>query len=220
MVNYLARGDLNGARVEARRFAVMQKFIAEHESHGKALSGPGSYLAGFIFEKSNQPGEALRYYDEALAVRHLPVARRARAAAVAARQLHARRALTRAARAARQRAAPPRRRTSAELLVIVNYGRVPAKIAQARPDRPRADARVRVHEPAQRVARQPPRGAGPRDLGQLPEPGQAARRSTASRVLRSTTGRFRSRACSRSTSRRSAPGRRPRARSSRPRSRA
>jgi uncharacterized protein len=66
MVNYLARGDLNGGRVEARRLAVMQKFIREHEDIGAALAGPGSYLAGFIFEKSERPQEALRYYDEAL----------------------------------------------------------------------------------------------------------------------------------------------------------
>jgi hypothetical protein len=66
MVNYLVRGNLNGARVEARRFAVMQKFVSEHEGQGKSLSGPGSYLAGFVFEKSNKPDEALRFYDEAL----------------------------------------------------------------------------------------------------------------------------------------------------------
>ncbi len=66
MVNYLARGDLSGARVEARRFAVMQRFISEHEDPADALLGPGSYLAGFTFEKSGRPEEALRYYDEAL----------------------------------------------------------------------------------------------------------------------------------------------------------
>ena len=66
MVNYLVRGDLNGARIEARRLAVMQKFIEEHESLGASLNGPGSYFAGFVFEKSGRPQEALRYYDEAL----------------------------------------------------------------------------------------------------------------------------------------------------------
>jgi uncharacterized protein len=67
MVNYLVRGDLAGARIEARRFAVMQKYFKEHEDPGVALLGPGSYLAGFVFEKSGQPQEALLYYDEALA---------------------------------------------------------------------------------------------------------------------------------------------------------
>ena len=66
MVNYLTRGDLNGARIEARRLAVMQRFIDEHEGHGASLSGPGSYFAGFTFEQSGNPDEALRFYDEAL----------------------------------------------------------------------------------------------------------------------------------------------------------
>ncbi|MBM4364128.1 MAG: hypothetical protein FJ104_15720, partial [Deltaproteobacteria bacterium] len=61
LVNYLARGDLSGARVEARRLAVMQKFIDEHEGHGASLTGPGSYLAGFTFERSGKPEEALRF---------------------------------------------------------------------------------------------------------------------------------------------------------------
>ncbi len=66
MVNYLVLRDLNGARVEARRLTVIQRFIKEHEDPGAALSGPGSYLAGFIFEKSGKPDEALRFYDDAL----------------------------------------------------------------------------------------------------------------------------------------------------------
>ena len=74
MVNYLVRGDLNGAKVEARRLAVMQKFIDGHEGRGASLSGPGSYLAGFAFEKSDDASEALRFYDEALEY-GLPIAR-------------------------------------------------------------------------------------------------------------------------------------------------
>ncbi len=66
MVNYLVRGELNGARIEARRLAVMQKYLSESESKAASLIGPGSYLAGFTFEKSDRPQEALRYYDEAL----------------------------------------------------------------------------------------------------------------------------------------------------------
>jgi hypothetical protein len=66
MVNYLARGNLSGARVEARRLAVMQRFIREREDPGAHLNGPGSYLAGFTFEHSGEPQQALRYYDEAL----------------------------------------------------------------------------------------------------------------------------------------------------------
>src|SRR4051812_43667716 len=67
MMNYLARSDLNGARVEARRLAVMQKFTHDKGDAAQSLLGPGSYLAGFVFEKSGKPEDALRYYDEALA---------------------------------------------------------------------------------------------------------------------------------------------------------
>ena len=66
MINYLARGDLNGGKIEARRFAVMQKYLTDNESASAALLGAGSYLAGFIFEQSGEPQTALRYYDEAL----------------------------------------------------------------------------------------------------------------------------------------------------------
>jgi hypothetical protein len=66
IINYLVRGDLNGARVEARRLAVLQKYLSDHQDPGKALLGPGSYLGGFVFEKSGRAQEALRYYDEAL----------------------------------------------------------------------------------------------------------------------------------------------------------
>ena len=67
MMNYLARSDLNGARIEARRLAVMQKFSRDTSDAASGLLGPGSYLAGFVFEKSGRPDEALRYYDDALA---------------------------------------------------------------------------------------------------------------------------------------------------------
>jgi hypothetical protein len=130
IVNYLARGDLNGARVEARRFSVMQKFISEHESHGKSMSAPGSYLCGFVFEHSNQPGEALRYYDEALQYGTFeslagPLQRLSKRDGYDTPRL---RALI--------EKAPPLPANDAEygdVLVVVNYGRVPAKIAKRVP---------------------------------------------------------------------------------------
>jgi len=134
MVNYLQVGDLNGARIEARRLAVMQAYISDHEGQGAALTGPGSYLAGFVFEKSNQPEEALRYYDEALqhgAFNSLePVVQRL-AAVSSYRGEQIKKILeakSKATPAGSDDATAP-----AELLVVVNHGRVPAKIAKRIP---------------------------------------------------------------------------------------
>jgi tetratricopeptide (TPR) repeat protein len=135
MVNYLTQGDLQGARVEARRLAVMQKYLKENDPDN-ALTAPGSYLAGFTFEKSGQYEEALRYYDEALQYgdyRSLadPVRRLLGQAGYSSPRLKniAGAAATPASSAPAESAEPQQ----GELLVIVSYGRVPAKIARRLP---------------------------------------------------------------------------------------
>lgn len=130
MVNYLQQGSLNGARVEARRLAVMQSFIADHEGQGASLIGPGSYLAGFIFEKSNQPQEALRYYDEALQFAPFeslgPVIVRL-AGQASYRTPRIQKILDAAGEPGADASA------TSDLLVVVNYGRVPAKVPKRVP---------------------------------------------------------------------------------------
>jgi hypothetical protein len=67
MVNYLEQKDLNGARIEARRLAVMQKYVADDlKETDNAVLGLGGFLAGFTFEQSDNVDEALRWYDQAL----------------------------------------------------------------------------------------------------------------------------------------------------------
>jgi uncharacterized protein len=67
MLNYLELRDLDGARVEARRLAVMQRYVADELHEGdNAVLGLGGLLAGLTFEKSDQIDEALRWYDQAL----------------------------------------------------------------------------------------------------------------------------------------------------------
>jgi tetratricopeptide (TPR) repeat protein len=130
MLNYLEVGDLNGARVEARRLAVMQSFIADHEGKGASLTGPGSYLAGFIFEKSGQPQEALRYYDEALQYGTFeslePVLAR-----LAEKSSYRTPRITKMLDAAGGAAeADP---NQGEVLVVINHGRIPEKIPKRVP---------------------------------------------------------------------------------------
>jgi uncharacterized protein len=126
MVNYLVRGNLNGARIEARRFAVMQKYLDGNEEAGAAMLGAGSYLAGFIFEKSNDPQSAMLYYDEALRHGEFPtlneaIVRLSKRAAFRSPRIE--KVLSSAS------AQEPVDEDSAEVLVVVSYGRVPAKVA-------------------------------------------------------------------------------------------
>jgi hypothetical protein len=129
MVNYLTRGDLNGARIEARRLAVMQQFLERSEGKGKSLLSLGSYLAGFTFEKSGKADEALRYYDEALQYgkfRSLdePIRRLATESSFRTSRIDA---------IVSGAPAPTTEDDSADLLVIVGYGRVQPKIAKRIP---------------------------------------------------------------------------------------
>jgi hypothetical protein len=68
MLNYLETKDLQGAKIEARRLAVMQKYFRDQlGDKDNAIIGLGGFLAGFAFEKSDDIDEALRWYDEAAA---------------------------------------------------------------------------------------------------------------------------------------------------------
>lgn len=71
LINYLARGDLDGARIEAKRFTVMRNYLLDYDPE-HAHGAFGSYLAGFVAERQGNWDEALRYYDEALQERELP----------------------------------------------------------------------------------------------------------------------------------------------------
>ncbi len=132
MVNYLVRGNLRGGRVEARRFTVMQDYLQRSSSDQAVLLGAGSYLAGFIFEKSGEPQTALRYYDEALQYDQFrtldaPIARLAESANYRTPRLNA------AIERGQKQTASPTESEEAEVLVVLNYGRVPAKVATRLP---------------------------------------------------------------------------------------
>jgi uncharacterized protein len=150
MVNYLARHDLSGAKVEARRLAIMQKYFRDNKTPGAGMLAPGSYIAGFVFEQAGRPDIAIRYYDEALSQTLFssleePVARLV--ATTGYRGEFTAKLLKQAPPAeAEQAGVDPEHLEGAsategtaeaegegELLVLVAYGRAPAKIARRIP---------------------------------------------------------------------------------------
>jgi hypothetical protein len=67
MVNFIAIGDLEGAKVEARRFTILEQFFLDNEEPA-ILSGIlslGNYVAGAVFEHSRDYQGAARYYSRA-----------------------------------------------------------------------------------------------------------------------------------------------------------
>jgi hypothetical protein len=121
-LNYLTRGDLSGAAVEARRYTVMRDYLDSQAV--EARSPLGAYLAGFVFEQRGEGDRALRYYDEALAAGApesalaAPVARLTRLFPYRTPRLSA---------LARQEAVGPNQGMGAELLLVIATGRVPPK---------------------------------------------------------------------------------------------
>jgi hypothetical protein len=127
LVNYLVLGDVSGAKVEARRFALLQNYLKEAEPNDTALLGPGSYLAGFAFEKAGDRQTAARFYREAQAAGPFPSLQTPLAA-------QSQKPQTGAALAPEQHSdVSPASTQNAELLFVVNYGRVPAKEAMRIP---------------------------------------------------------------------------------------
>jgi hypothetical protein len=130
LLNYLARGDLAGARVEARRFTVIRDFLRGIDPR-YARSSFGAYLAGFVFEQLGDLEEAARYYDEAVGLRELPglagpLHRLAARTSFRGRNLEA-------WLAAHPPGEPEPGGGAGDLLVVVNVGRVPFKVPRRIP---------------------------------------------------------------------------------------
>ncbi len=128
LLNYLAVGDLQGARVEAKRFQVMQKYLQDTDpdhAHGAI----GSYLAGFVFERLGEYNTALRYYDEALEEGRFvtlegPVRRLAERSSYRGENIK---------KILEREGLPTGGEGGGEILVITGLGRVPYKIPERMP---------------------------------------------------------------------------------------
>ena len=67
MINFLAQGNDSGARVEARRFDILQRFFLDDSSAEfiPDVLGLGNYLAGAAFEAGRDYTSAARFYTMA-----------------------------------------------------------------------------------------------------------------------------------------------------------
>src|SRR5690606_31856269 len=67
LVNYLALGELEGARVEARRFHLMESYFLDENERAvlPGILGFGNYLSGAAFEASREYENAARFYGRA-----------------------------------------------------------------------------------------------------------------------------------------------------------
>lgn len=72
MVNYLAMGDASGAKVEARRLVINQKYLDGEGEGDRSMLALSSYLAGFAFESANDGQAAMRHYADAHAAGGVP----------------------------------------------------------------------------------------------------------------------------------------------------
>ena len=131
LLNYLSMGDMEGARVEARRLTIMQDLVKSTEGDKAAVSGLGSYAAGFAFEMSNRVDEALRYYDEALAAQLYASLREPVRRLAALTSYRSDRIDALLASADGPAEVPPEE--SGDLLVVVALGRVPHKVPERIP---------------------------------------------------------------------------------------
>lgn len=127
MVNYLELQDLNGARVEARRLAVMQKYFSDDlKENDNPVLGLGGFLAGLTFEESDQADEALRWYDQSLQFAGFHSLRDPVRLLLAKGQYRSPR--LKDMESAGPPPAAPEDQGEGEIVFVVGYGRVPHKI--------------------------------------------------------------------------------------------
>ena len=130
MLNYLILENRSAAKVEARRFDINRNFFKERNRSDPAVEVFGSYLSGIAFEQAGEPEQAMRFYADAYGGGGLSGLERV------IQSLHQRTGAT-DPRVRKVYADPskPRRteNTSGEVVVIVQEGLVPRRVAKRLP---------------------------------------------------------------------------------------
>jgi tetratricopeptide (TPR) repeat protein len=132
MINYLETGDLNGAKVEARRLSVVQRYVRDElKEPNNSILGLGGFLAGFAYEKSGDADEALRWYDDALSFAGYGALSTA-LQSLASRSTYRSPSITKALGESPD-GAGPLPEEGGDVICVVGYGRVPHKIPKRIP---------------------------------------------------------------------------------------
>ena len=190
MINYLETGDLNGAKVEARRLSVMQKYVRDElNEKDNAVLGLGGFSPGSPTRRAARPTKRSATTTKRS---HLPATALSRADSQPRRAGHLPQPADQQALSGSWRKARPRPRrtaeaTDGEVVFIVGYGRVPAQDSASAS---RSGSRSRmvsgdIH-PHDARGGQPTRRAGARHLGNYPIARARARRVRRSDAARST----------------------------------
>jgi uncharacterized protein len=133
MINYLETRDLSGAKVEARRLSVVQRYIRDElKEANNSILGLGGFLAGFVYEKSGDADEALRWYDDALSFAGYEALSAGLRALVPRASYKSPRIAKALANSDKRDESPPTD-DGGDIICIVGYGRVPHKIPKRIP---------------------------------------------------------------------------------------
>lgn len=122
MINYLALGDASGAKVEARRLVINQKYLDGEGEAERSMLALSSYLAGYAFEVAGEGQAAMRHYGDAVAAGGLPTLK------TAVRELNAYSGATDERVKAFYGDAKVDKRATADVLVVMQTGMAPYKI--------------------------------------------------------------------------------------------
>ena len=122
MVNYLAMGDASGAKVEARRLVINQKYLDGEGEAERGMLALSSYLAGYAFEVAGEGQAAMRHYGDAVAAGGVPTLK------TAVRELNAYSGATDERVKAFYGEAQVDKRGTADVLVVMQTGMAPYKI--------------------------------------------------------------------------------------------